>query len=160
MGLLVWQGEWDSPKADNQKMTHSYIFFFIVLIILVVARFVNIYVLGWLGRKIGKNKFTFGKEEMHILFLGGIVRGAIPFVLFSSVSFSNNNKYVKNQGLVLKTTVIFVIIFTSVILNTIIPIFYKKRVKKLKAEYQRITLEEKESKRGKEKKPKGRLKDI
>lgn len=114
-------------------MTHSYIFFFIVLMILCVARFVNVYVLGWLGRKVGKKRFSFGNEEMHILFLGGIVRGAIPFVLFSSVSFGNNNRYVKNQGLVLKTTVIFVIIFTSVVLNTLIPIFYKKRAKKLKA---------------------------
>lgn len=73
-----------------------------------------------------------------MLFFGGMVRGAIPFVLFSSVSFTNNNRYMKNQGLVLKSTIIIVIIVTSVVLNSLIPIFYKKRAKKLKAVYRRI----------------------
>ena len=59
------------------------------------------------------------------------MRGAVPFVLFSSVSFTEDSKYTKNEGLVLKTTIIFIIIFTSVILNSIIPFITKKRLKKL-----------------------------
>ena len=74
---------------------------------------------------------------MHILFIGGLVRGAIPFVLFSSVSFTNTNKYLKNEGMVLKTTIIFVITFTSVVLNSLIPAFYRRKYKKLKEEYRK-----------------------
>ena len=137
MGIMVWQGEWES-HSENNKMTHSYIFFLVVLLILVIARFVNVYLLGGLCRLVANKKFSFSWEEMNMLFIGGIVRGAIPFVLFSSVSFTNNSRYMKNQGLVLKSTIIIVIIVTSVVLNSIIPIFYKKRAKKLKAVYRRI----------------------
>jgi hypothetical protein len=38
----------------------------------------------------------------------------------------------KNEGIVLKTTIIFIIIFTSVIMNSVIPFIYKKRMKYLK----------------------------
>jgi NhaP-type Na+/H+ or K+/H+ antiporter len=75
---------------------------------------------------------------MHMLFFGGLVRGAVPFVLFSSVSFTKDSRYNKNEGIVLKTTIIFVIIFTSVVLNSLFPLIYKKRLKYLKKEYNRI----------------------
>jgi hypothetical protein len=101
------------------------------MVILLFARFVNIYVIGYIGRIISPKKFKMHNQEMHILFLGGLVRGAVPFVLFSSVSFYNDTKYAKNEGVVLKTTIIFVITFTSVILNSIIPIIAKKRLRKI-----------------------------
>ncbi len=101
------------------------------MIVLLFARFVNIYVIGFIGRLISPKKFKMHNQEMHILFLGGLVRGAVPFVLFSSVTFYNDTKYAKNEGVVLKTTIIFVITFTSVILNSIIPLITKKRLKKI-----------------------------
>ena len=127
--------------------------------ILVIARFVNVYVLGFICRLVTKKRFSFSLEEMNILFLGGMVRGAIPFILFSSISFTNTNRYVKNQGMVLKTTVIFVIIFTSVILNSIIPIFYRKRARKLKNDYRKIFGEVEEKEKSGEKK-KGKIKQF
>lgn len=75
---------------------------------------------------------------MHILFFGGLVRGAVPFVLFSSVSFVDESAYIKNEGLVLKTTIIFIIIFTSLFLNSLIPCLYKRRYKALRREYMKI----------------------
>ena len=75
---------------------------------------------------------------MHVLFFGGLVRGALPFILFSSVTFTDDSRYNKNEGIVLKTTIIFVIIFTSVVLNSLVPLLYKKRVKHLKREYKRL----------------------
>lgn len=119
-------------------MTHSYLFFFIAMVIVCIARAVNIYGLGWLSRLIGRSKFSFTYEEMHILFFGGLVRGAVPFVLFSSISFTDENDYIKNEGLVLKTTIIFIIIFTSIVLNSLIPIFYKHRYQRLREEYLKI----------------------
>jgi len=74
-----------------------------------------------------------------------MVRGAVPFVLFSSVTFESKH-YSKNEGIVLKTTIIFVIIFTSVILNSIIPMIFKKQLKKLNAKYKLQLLQKKEKK--------------
>lgn len=69
-------------------MTHSYIFFFVVMLILCIGRFANVYIMGWLSRLFSKKDRAICNEEMHVLFFGGLVRGAVPFVLFSSVSFS------------------------------------------------------------------------
>jgi NhaP-type Na+/H+ or K+/H+ antiporter len=96
MGIMVFQGQWESPDSDDDKMTHSYIFFIIVMAILCLARAVNVYVLGWLGRLLLKKTFAMRNEEFHILFLSGLVRGAVPFVLFSSVSFTDDARYIKN----------------------------------------------------------------
>ena len=85
MGIMVWQGHWSSPTGDDDNMTHSWIFFFVVFLIVVIARIVNIYVLGAIAKLIGRKRFSFSFEEMHILFVGGLVRGAVPFVLFTSV---------------------------------------------------------------------------
>lgn len=138
-------------------MTHSYIFFLVILVILLIVRVFNIYGLGYIARFVSK-KFTFTFEEMNILFMGGIVRGAVPFVLFSSVSFNSNNKYIKNQGIVIKTTIIFVITFTSVIFNTLIPLVFKKRVNYLRGEYKRMFDEGEEENRIGEVLKKGSLK--
>ena len=58
MGIMFFQGDWESPESDDEKMTHSYIFFVVVMVILCFARAVNVYVLGWLGRIITKKKFA------------------------------------------------------------------------------------------------------
>ena len=90
MGILVCQGEWANPKDAQQTITHSYTFCVSVLVVLLVARFINVYVLGWLGRtisgRLGKG-FNISNEELLFLFLSGMVRGATPFVLFTSVQF-------------------------------------------------------------------------
>lgn len=131
MGIMVCQGDWQSPDSSSDNMTHSYIFFLIVMIILCFVRFVNVYVLGIISRKFFRKAFTIYNEELHILFLSGLVRGAIPFVLFSSVAFTETSSYGKNEGIVLKTTIIFVIAFTSVILNSFIPHFCKRKLRKI-----------------------------
>lgn len=57
MGIMVWQGQWESPSSSDDKMTHSYIFFIAVMGILLVARAVNVYVIGYLGRLFSKGRF-------------------------------------------------------------------------------------------------------
>lgn len=101
------------------------------MLILCFARFFNTYVLGWLSRKIFNKRMNIHNEELHIVFVSGLVRGAVPFVLFSSVTFTEDSRYSKNEGIVLKTTIIFIITFTSVVINSIIPCFFKKRLRKL-----------------------------
>lgn len=129
------------------------------MVILCLARFFNTYVLGWLGRRLFKKKMGIHNEELHIIFLSGLVRGAVPFVLFSSVTFTEDSRYSKNEGIVLKTTIIFVITFTSVVINSIIPYFFKRRLKKLVhiEKQQLLLLKERE---GGEAKQPGRFKAL
>ena len=35
-------------------MTHSYIFFFVVMLILCIARFANVYIVGWVSKLLEK----------------------------------------------------------------------------------------------------------
>ena len=100
MGIMVCQGDWLSPKASSQNITYSYVFCLSVMVVLIIARFINVYVLGWLGRVISKRfkqRFNISNEELLFVFLSGMVRGATPFALFTSVSFgSSSGHYSKN----------------------------------------------------------------
>ena len=98
--------------------------------ILFVGRAVNVLVIVGLG-KLAFKKFYIKKEEVFILIVSGLVKGATPFALFTSVKLSSNSKYAKNEGMVLKTTIIIVIIATSVFLNSLIPKIFKKQLAKM-----------------------------
>jgi hypothetical protein len=70
-----------------------------------------------------------------MIFVAGIARGATPFALFTSVEFlDNTSKYAKNEGLVLKTTIIILVMLCTIVLNSIIPTIFKKFLNKLKAD--------------------------
>ena len=89
MGMMVWQVSWSKfNEGDDVRMTHSWIFVFVVIIILIFGRFLNVYVMEFLFSKIN-NKFSISFQEKFILFVSGLVRGATPFALFTSVSLVN-----------------------------------------------------------------------
>jgi hypothetical protein len=95
MGIVVWQGEWTNKDDTNPNITHSYIFALCVVFILIIGRIVNVILVIGLG-KIFSKKFQINKEEVFILIISGLVKGATPFALFSSVSLGGNTKYSKN----------------------------------------------------------------
>ena len=83
MGLMVWEVDWDKD-TPSQHMTHSYVFCMVVICILVIGRLVNVYLM-WLMARFISPTFKMKKQELKILFVSGIVRGATPFALFTSV---------------------------------------------------------------------------
>ena len=83
MGVMVWEVKWDE-KSPTHQMTHSYIFCLVVMVILVFGRAINIY-LVWLVSRFISPSFKMSKQELKVLFLSGLVRGATPFALFTSV---------------------------------------------------------------------------
>lgn len=95
------------------------------MVILIIGRTINVLLVVGIG-KLASKKFNINKYEVFILIISGLVKGATPFALFSSVSLGGNTAYSKNEGMVLKTTVILVIIVTSIFLNSLIPKIYKK----------------------------------
>ena len=105
-------------------MSHSWTFILIVIVILVFTRFINIYGLWFISKLVNK-KFLLNKDELKILFFSGLVKGATPFALFTSVEI-NEGEYGRNEGLVLKSTIIIIVILTSVFLNSFIAKIYHK----------------------------------
>lgn len=95
MGIVVWQAQWVNGKGQVTNITHSYIFAVCVLGILLVGRAVNVLVIVGFG-KLAFKKFSIKKEEIFILIVSGLVKGATPFALFTSVKLSSNSKYAKN----------------------------------------------------------------
>lgn len=111
-------------------MTHSYLFCFVVMMILIVGRAVNIYLLWFIASRVNP-AFKLNKQELFIIFLGGIARGATPFAMFASVELGQS-EYTKNEGLILKTTIIIVVMFCTIFLNSAIPKIFKKPLESLK----------------------------
>lgn len=83
MGIMVWDIEWEEESPEN-PITHSYVFCLVVMGILLVGRFFNIYILYFMAKATG-SKFVLWKDELFIIFISGIARGATPFALFTSV---------------------------------------------------------------------------
>lgn len=52
--------------------------------ILLLARAINVFILYFLSSKIIKN-FKMDINELKILFIAGLVKGATPFALFTSI---------------------------------------------------------------------------
>ena len=123
MGIMVWEVKWDKVSAQ-EEMSHSWTFILIVIVILIFSRFVNIYVLGFLFNKFNK-KFKMNRNELKILFVSGLVKGATPFALFTSIE-QRGGDYGRNEGLILKSTIIIIVILTSVFLNSFIERIYRK----------------------------------
>ena len=65
-------------------MTHSYTFCMVVMGVLVIGRIVNIYLMWLLVRWVSPS-FKMKKQELRVIFISGLVRGATPFALFTSV---------------------------------------------------------------------------
>lgn len=50
MGVMVWEVNWDDKSPEHKHITHSYIFCMVVMLILLVGRTVNIYMVWLLSR--------------------------------------------------------------------------------------------------------------
>lgn len=67
-----------------------------MILILIVGRVVNILLL-WFAAKSISPSFKLNKNELFIIFVSGLARGATPFALFTSVEFlDSGSKYAKN----------------------------------------------------------------
>jgi NhaP-type Na+/H+ or K+/H+ antiporter len=106
------------------------VFALCVAVILLIGRTINILLVVGLVKLCSK-KFQINRYEVFILIISGLVKGATPFALFSSVKLGGNSQYARNEGMVLKTTIIMIIIASSIFLNSLIPKIYKNSLEKL-----------------------------
>lgn len=91
-----------------------------------VARFVNIYMVTWMFRPCkGESKWRLNSYELQIIYASGMVKGAVPFALITSTTLIGQTNSV--TSLMIKSTVIVLVFFTSVFFNAILPVLIRNR---------------------------------
>jgi len=112
-------------------VSESLTFIFLALAILFIARIINIYLVSILFMPCrGKQRWRLNRYELQILFASGLVKGAVPFALTTSTVLIQIP--VKVTSLIFKSTVIIIVLFSSLVINGILPAFIRNRLRMMK----------------------------
>lgn len=129
LGVASWEVQGDSEEGIVVAESLTFILF--ALLILVLARIVNVYLVSalFLACK-GKSRWRLNRYELQILFAAGLVKGAVPFALTTSTALIETP--VKVTSLIIKSTVIIIVLFSSLVINGLLPAFIRNRLKMIK----------------------------
>jgi NhaP-type Na+/H+ or K+/H+ antiporter len=88
---------------------------------LFIGRFLNIYLMSLIGYLIiGKKKWRLNIYEYFILYVSGLVKGAVPFALVLILPQNSTP-----QTNCVQTSIVFIVYISSLFFNTILPKFLK-----------------------------------
>lgn len=79
---------------------------------------------------VGKEKWRLNIFEMEIIGIAGLVKGAVPFALITTISYTDSTNKVNTK--MLKSTIICIVFISSLFFNGLIPMFIKYNTKKMK----------------------------
>ena len=128
---MTWQVEGVAEEGST-IIGSSLSFIGLSFVILLIARVVNVLVVTWMFRPCkGKDKWRVNSYELQILYAAGLVKGAVPFALITSTSALSSSAS-KTTSLIIRCTVIALVFFTSIVINAILPVFIRNRLKKIK----------------------------
>ena len=125
--LIVGVSAWEFK--DNQKnIAMSWTFVLLGIAGIFFARFINIALTSLLFYPCCKNNWRVNYYELEIIGVSGLVKGAVPFALITSLSISSMSTL--RTMVMLKSSVIAIVFLTSVFFNGLIPMFitWKMRV--------------------------------
>lgn len=124
--IFIIQVSQDSDK--NIQHTFSWSLLLIGFLALLVARFINIYLLTLIGYLIiGSKKWKLNVYEYQIMTVSGLVKGAVPFALILTLptgQFHFSTTCVQN-------TVIVIVFLSSLFLNSMMPKLIRNRLNKI-----------------------------
>jgi len=131
LGIVSWQVQ-AAAQEGSTIIASSAIFICLSFVIMLVARVVNVFVVTWMFRPCkGKDKWRVNTYELQILYASGLVKGAVPFALITStIDLSSTSS--RTNNLIIRCTVIVLVFFTSVLINAILPVFIRNRLRKIK----------------------------
>jgi len=78
----------------------------------------------------GRQRWRLNRYELQILFAAGLVKGAVPFALTTSIKLIETP--VKVTSLIIITTVIITVLFSSLVINGLLPTFIRNRLRMIK----------------------------
>lgn len=128
LGIMMFDVQFNQDESESIFFSFSWNFLLVGLAAILVARFLNIYLVslvGWLV--VGRKKWRLNRYEYQIMYVSGLVKGAIPFALI--LGLPNANTLASSS---VQNTTILIVFFTSFILNSIMPKFLRNRQCKLR----------------------------
>ena len=96
-----------SSAIGHLEKSWSYTLILYQILFIFLARFITLYgltILGWLVSRIRGNKWILSWSEILVLYLSGLMRGVLAFVLIGFVDNNDQNSHV------LITTVLGIVI--------------------------------------------------
>ncbi|CAD8211124.1 unnamed protein product [Paramecium pentaurelia] len=132
LGLSMWilSGYQNSDDAI-EKPKCSWTFLVLELLICFFSRGISMVILSGIAYLIkGKEKFKLSIQELNIIWFAGLIRGSVAYALITKLQISDpedlNERY---QVEVIKTTVLFMVIITTIILGAMMPFYIKLNLK-------------------------------
>jgi NhaP-type Na+/H+ or K+/H+ antiporter len=130
LGVASWQIKSTSEEGDT-VIASSAAFIALSVVILFIARFVNVFIVTWMFRPCkSKDKWRVNAYELQIIYASGLVKGAVPFALITSTTLIAQSN--KTTSLMIKASVIMLVFFTSILINAVLPVFIRNRIHKIK----------------------------
>jgi len=114
----------ESEIGSGQKAELSMSLLGCTFLALFMGRAVNVYLMSWLGYFIvGKEKWKLNIYEYFIIFLTGLIHGAVPFALSVTIPFlaaTPTTPAMPSTNCV-QLNIIFVVVISCLIFNTFVP---------------------------------------
>ena len=114
----------ESEIGSGQKAELSMSLLGCTFLALFMGRAVNVYLMSWLGYFIvGKEKWKLNIYEYFIIFLTGLIHGAVPFALSVTIPFlaATPTTPAMPSTNCIQLNIIFVVVISCLIFNTFVP---------------------------------------
>ncbi|CAD8164329.1 unnamed protein product [Paramecium octaurelia] len=145
LGFAMWnQTTYYSPLTqDLYYVEVSWVFTLLQLGIVILARYLSIYIVYWISIIIqGPKVWKLTKYEMSICCFAGMVRGSVAFALIETLVASPTDGIQINQINILQSCVLYIVVITTVIFGTAMPFFINIQIKKQLDEEERKSISE------------------
>ncbi|CAD8056382.1 unnamed protein product [Paramecium primaurelia] len=133
LGFAMWnQTTYYSPLTkDLYYVEVSWVFTLLQLGIVILARYLSIYIVYWISISIqGEKVWKLTKYEMSICCFAGMVRGSVAFALIETLVASPTDGIEINQINILQSCVLYIVIITTIIFGTTMPFFINFQIAK------------------------------
>ncbi|CAG9330973.1 unnamed protein product [Blepharisma stoltei] len=105
--------------AFSYKNDHiDFIYIFTIICSILIARLLSTVLLLWAARIVTKSKFHMTKRAISIVWMGGLIRGAVAYALALDLDYKDKK--------MITITVLGVVITTAVIFGSLLPLWVAK----------------------------------
>lgn len=134
IGLQIQQQDTDNPD-DPPKVWFSWNLLLATILSVLVGRFANIFLVTLASYfVVGKKNWRLNFYEYQILFFSGLVKGAVPFAIITTMPAlplaDPTPTAVQVTGCI-KNNIVIIVFVTSLFLNSILPKILRSRVAKI-----------------------------
>lgn len=120
LGLNFWT-IFKDQNGNDYWWSWSFVGF--EILVCAAGRIVSVYILSLLFKLIKRDKWKVTCRELNVIWYSGIVRGSVAFALILTLQASTPEEL--NQIQVLKSSVLFMVFFSTIVLGGFMPLVIK-----------------------------------